>query len=203
PSATPATTVITVTGWTFGMAANSTRPAAAAAASVAMRTSSLLDPGPLSSHAAPATIRAPATSNSASAASSGLTTVQPAAPTAARGAGNLGKDRLPRNGRDTAVGDVAGEDEVVRDDQRRPPRRLRPQQRGELVLARRVDAARGLVQYEQVGLGHEPPGPGKAPALAAGQLARAGPPCASSARARPRSPPTASATSSSARSFTR
>ena len=31
PSATPAQAVIVVTGWTFGIAANSTRPAAAAA----------------------------------------------------------------------------------------------------------------------------------------------------------------------------
>src|SRR5215475_13216614 len=111
PSATPDTTAITVTGCTLGMAANSTRPAAAAAARVAISTSSLLEPGPLSSQAAPATIIAPATTRRASAASSGLTTTQAAAPRAVPTARNLGKDGLPRGGRDAPVGDLAGEDE--------------------------------------------------------------------------------------------
>src|SRR5215210_519550 len=120
PSATPATTAITVTGCTFGTAAKSTRPAAAAAASVAIRTSSLLEPGPVSSHAAPATI-SPTASSSASAASSGDAPVHTAAASAvaiAMSPAALDKRRLPvEHRRDAAVGDIAREDEIVRDDE--------------------------------------------------------------------------------------
>src|ERR671937_221703 len=48
PRLVPATAVSTVTGWTFGTAANTTRPAAAAAASAAMSASSRLRFGPVS-----------------------------------------------------------------------------------------------------------------------------------------------------------
>src|SRR5262249_32422944 len=84
---------------------------------------------------------------------------------------NLGKDGLPRDGRDAAVGHLAGEDEVVRDDERRAARRLRPQQGRELVLARRVDAARRLLQHEQGGLRDEHRGKSETLALAAREVA--------------------------------
>src|SRR5215210_5401228 len=159
PSATPATTAVTVTGCTFGTAANRTRPAAAAAASVAIRTSSLLEPGPVSSHAAPATISPTATSSSASAASSGEAAVHTAAASEVASASSpaaLDKRRLPLGRRrDAAVGDIAREDEVVRHDERRAVARLRAQQGRELGLAHRVDAAGRLVENEQVRLRDE------------------------------------------------
>ena len=128
PRATPATTAMTVTGWTFGTAANNTRPAAAAAASVAISTSSLLEPGPDSSHAAPATITAAATIRSASAASSGRRAVQAAAASAAETASpaaSLGKNCLPfGHRRDDAVRDGRGEHVVVRRHESRAAGRL-------------------------------------------------------------------------------
>ena len=48
PRVIPATATIIVTGWTFGIAANTTRPAAAAAARAATRASSRLRLGPVS-----------------------------------------------------------------------------------------------------------------------------------------------------------
>src|SRR5919204_3666708 len=176
PSATPATTEVTVTGCTFGTAANRIRPAAAAAASVATSATSLLEPGPASSHAAPATIRAAATSRSASAASSGRSAVHAAAASAAARAPTaavLGKGRLPLGRRgDAAIGHLASEDQVVGDDERGPARRLGAQQLGQLVFALRVDASRRLVEDEQVRLGDEPPGGGEPLPLTAGEVSR-------------------------------
>ena len=54
PSDAPATTAITVTGCTPGIAAKSTRPAAAAAPSVATTASSRVESAPDSNHATPA-----------------------------------------------------------------------------------------------------------------------------------------------------
>src|SRR5207342_161558 len=48
PRVIPVTATIIVTGWTFGIAANTTRPAAAAAARAATRASSRLRLGPVS-----------------------------------------------------------------------------------------------------------------------------------------------------------
>src|SRR5581483_2221405 len=67
PSAAPATIAITVTGCTPGIAANSTRPAAAAAASVAMTASSRVESVPASNHDTPAATSAAAPSAVASA----------------------------------------------------------------------------------------------------------------------------------------
>src|SRR2546421_576436 len=134
-------------------------------------TSSLLDPGPDSSHAAPATISAPATRRSDSAASSGLRTAQVAAASAAvtaKAPVALDKRRLPlRNGRDDAVGDGAREHVVVRDDDCRPRVCLGAQERGELVLALGVDAPSRLIEDEQVRLGDEHRGERQPLALAA------------------------------------
>src|SRR4029077_14218747 len=142
-----------------------TRPAAAAAASVAIRTSSLLEPGPLSSQQTPAAISAPATSSSASAASAGTSAVHAAAATATASApmvATLGKSMLPLGrGRDGAVSDLGREDEVVGDDEGRSGRRLCPQQGRELVLARRVDPAGRLVEDEQFRLGDQHCGKGE------------------------------------------
>src|SRR5256714_1032154 len=108
PSATPATTVIVVTGCTLGIAANRILPAAAAAASVPTRASSLLEPGPDSSQATPATINAPANKSSASAESFGWRATQAAeasAPSSANAAAALCNCELPhRRGRDNALG---------------------------------------------------------------------------------------------------
>ena len=86
------------------------------------------------------------------------------------------------------------------------PRRLRAQERGQLGLALRVDAAGRLVEDEQVGLGGEHRGEREPLPLAAREVARvalleAGQPDRRERGARaPRSSPTPSATSSSARS---
>src|SRR5436190_10726358 len=142
PSATPATTAIVVTGCTFGIAANRILPAAAAAASVPTSASSLLEPGPDSSQATPATIRAPANRSSASAESLGCSATQAAEARAASSAtaAALGNGELPlRRGRDDPVGDRRREEVVVGDDERRPGPCLRAQEARELVLALGVD----------------------------------------------------------------
>jgi hypothetical protein len=60
----------------------------------------------------------------------------------------------------------------VRRDQRRPRRRLRPEQPRQLELSRRIDAAGRLVEHEQIGLGRENRRERKALALAAREVAR-------------------------------
>ncbi len=67
PSATPATTATTVTGWIPGSAENRTRPAAAAEPSVATTASSRVESGPDSNQAMPAVTSAAAPSRVASA----------------------------------------------------------------------------------------------------------------------------------------
>src|SRR5207244_346146 len=176
PSATPATTVIVVTGCTFGIAAKRILPAAAAAASVPTSASSLLEPGPDSSQAAPATISAPANRSSASAESLGRSATQAAEASAASSAtpaANLGNGELPlRRGRDDPVGDRRREEVVVGDHERCPRRGLRAQETRELVLALGVDAAGGLVEDEEVRLGDEHRRERQAFPLAAGEIAR-------------------------------
>src|SRR2546423_164549 len=176
PSATPATTVIVVTGCTLGIAANRILPAAAAAASVPTSASSLLEPGPDSSQATPATISAPANRSSARAESFGWSATQAAeasAPSSANAAAALCNCELPhRRGRDDAVGDPRREKVVVGDDERRPARRLRAQETRQLVLALGVDAARGLVEDQQIGVGNQHGRERQAFPLAAGEVAR-------------------------------
>src|SRR5262249_54660981 len=126
PSAAPAATVITVTGWTPGTAANRTRPAAAVAASVATRASVLPAPRPGSSHAAPAASRAAASRSSASAAWRGVVAAQAAeakATIAAPAMNALDTDELLFRGqRDHAVGHHSREGNVVSDDESRAAR---------------------------------------------------------------------------------
>src|SRR5919198_6194899 len=176
PSATPAATVITVTGWTPGTAAKRMRPAAAAPASVATSATSFAEPGPDSSQSAPPRRTPPATRRSASAPSSGPRASQrPRAhsPGAAVNARALGNERLAsRVEADDAIRHRAREDEVVGDDEGGATRGLPPQPVRQLRLPLRVDAARRLVQDEQVRLGHGHGGEGEALALAAREVAR-------------------------------
>src|SRR5437867_1407550 len=68
---------------------------------------------------------------------------------------NLGIRGLPLAERHAAIRDVAREDEIVGDDERRPTRGLAPDHARELCLARGVDAARRLVEDENVRVGDE------------------------------------------------
>src|SRR2546425_7255071 len=174
PSATPATTVITVTGCTPGIAAKRTRPAAAVAASVAIRASSFAVSGPRSNHAAPATSKATATRRSerpslerSSAAHAAPANARPLTTTSAR----LRMDGLPSelNG---AVCHRHGELGIVGDSERRASGRSDAESRGQLCLARRIDSAGGLVEHEQIGLRHQHRREGEPLALAAGEVAR-------------------------------
>src|SRR4051812_36615250 len=157
PSAAPAATAITVTGCTPGTAAKRTRPAAAAPASVAITASSRAESGPASSQAAPATTKAAATSSSASPAFAGAAAAQTAAANAAPAAARaivLGMGALAHREhveRDDALGDLRRPRQVVRDDERGAPRRLRAEEPRELRLPLRVHAARRLVEDEPLG----------------------------------------------------
>src|SRR5512141_1431271 len=116
PSAIPATTAITVTGCTPGMAAKRTRPAAAAAPRVAISTSSLDESGPRPSQAIPAASSAKATSSSDSPSLDAATAIHRAPANATVPAvtiAALGIDALPPE-HDRAVGDAAREFFVVR-----------------------------------------------------------------------------------------
>src|SRR5919108_6559717 len=175
PSATPAATTITVTGCTPGTAAKSTRPAAATAARVATRVISRAASGPDSSQAAPAAKSATASRTSGSAARSGQAAVQAAAANAAASApaaAALGIDGLAGADVHDPVRDVAGEDRVVRDEQRCAAGRAAAQEIGQLCLAIGVDASCRLVEDEQVGLGDEDGRGGEPLALAAREVAR-------------------------------
>ena len=56
---------------------------------------------------------------------------------------------------DDAVGHLGRPRQIVGDDERASARRFRAEQRGELCLPLRIDAAGRLVEHEQVGLGRE------------------------------------------------
>src|SRR5690348_2756575 len=152
PSAAPATTAITVTGCTPGIAANSTRPAAAAAPSVATTASSRVESAPDSNHAIPAATSAPAPSSVAAAPSS---TSRAAARSATATTSSLRTHALPHVERHDAIGDLRGPRQVVRDDDRPACGSAGPKQRGQLRLALRIDAARRLVEHEQLRLRRE------------------------------------------------
>src|SRR5262245_3738790 len=140
------------------MATKSTLPAAATAASVAIRTSSLEAVGPVSSQAAPAAMRPKAARSNGRPTLLGSIATHTAETTTASSApitASLGMCALPRLRRDPPVRDIPGEDEIVGDDERRPALRVSPQLRGELGLARRVDPAGRLVEDEHVGIGDE------------------------------------------------
>src|SRR5712691_1672534 len=171
PSATPLITARSVTGCTSGTGASSTRPAAAAAASVAITAISFAESGPPSSHAAAPARSAAAARKSASA----DRCVAKATPADASSPirKTLRMHRLPlRLEHDLAVGHEARERAVVRDDERGPPRRLVAQQRGELLLALWVDAARRLVEHEHVRLCDEHGGKREPLALSGREVAR-------------------------------
>src|SRR3954469_2161690 len=138
PSDAPATIAITVTGCTPGTAANSTRPAAAAAASVATTASSRVESAPDSNHATPATTSAAAPSIVASAPSE---TVSAATSSAKEIGSSLRTDTLPHVELDDAVRDLRRPRQVVRDDDRPALRRLRAEQSCGLLPAVRVDHA--------------------------------------------------------------
>src|SRR4029453_17385216 len=147
PSAAPATIVISVTGWTPGIAANRTRPAAAAPASVATSAISFADSGPPSNHTSAQPSNAAVTNQIDTRESpvTARTRAMPNAPTAPARTALLClyKDSLTPE-RDRPVSNAHGEDAVVGHDERGARRSLRAEKRGELALALRVDAARGL-----------------------------------------------------------
>src|SRR4051812_13506336 len=131
PSAAPATIAITVTGCTPGTAAKRTRPAAAAAASVAITASSRVESGPDSNHATPPTTsaqapravaRAPSSTTSAATSSSNATRT------------SLRIDVLPYVELDDPVGDLGRPRKVVRDHERSATGRLCAEQPCELAL---------------------------------------------------------------------
>src|SRR3954471_960062 len=158
PSAAPAATATTVTGCTPGIAAKMTRPAAAAAARVATRTSVFPAPRLGSSQAAPATRSAAATRRSDSAPRPGDVAAQ-AAPANATNAAppttSLDMGRLPLGReRDDAIGNAGREREIVGDEQRCAVVG-RSQQACELELALRVDSAGRLVENEQIRSGSQ------------------------------------------------
>src|SRR4051812_23257310 len=151
-----------------------TRPAAAAAASVATRTSVFPAPRLGSSQAAPATRSAAATRRSDSAPRPGDVAAQ-AAPANATNAAppttTLDMSRLPLGReRDDAIGE-GREGEIVGDQQRRAVVRG-PQQAAQLELAFRVDSAGRLVENEQIGSGSQHRRQREALPLAAREVAR-------------------------------
>src|SRR5215210_274737 len=82
PSATPVAATMTVTGWTPGTGAKSTRPAAARPASVAMSVRSFAEPGDPSTQAKPATITARAARRTEKPPRDGSSAAHAAAPSA-------------------------------------------------------------------------------------------------------------------------
>src|SRR5262245_15279860 len=177
PSAAPVATTITVTGCTPGIGANRILPAAAAEPSVAMSATSRAEPGPPSSQATPATTSAAAARSTDSPAVPGARTAQASAAAAASAettetAAVLDKGPLACTEGDLAVGDVPGEDEVMRDDERCPPARLRAYERGELLLPLGIHPARRLVKNEQIRVRREDGRERDALALTAREIAR-------------------------------
>src|SRR5205085_1773557 len=181
PSAAPAHTAITVTGWTPGIAAKSTRPAAATPPRVAMSASSFAESGPDSSHATPTRINAAATSNSDSPSFPRSTAAQTAAAKKARPPTTNALCIRRLGERQTlfeshrAVRNRGCEGAVVRDDQGCTGCRAVAQQLRELLFPLRIDAARGLVEHEEVGLDDEHRRECEPLALAAREIARMAP----------------------------
>ena len=97
PSATPEAATITVTGWTLGIGAKSTRPAAARPPSVATSVRSRAETVPPSSHANPATRTATAASSVAIPPRAGSSAAQAASASAAAAAraGDPRRQRAP------------------------------------------------------------------------------------------------------------
>src|SRR6266508_1711665 len=176
PRPAPAATQITVTGWTPGMAAKSTRPAAATPPSVATTATSRAESGPDSSQAIPAATRAAAASSSGSAASRGDVAVQAAAAKATPAATTMATlgmhQRLLRRQRHGPVGDRRRERDVVCDYEGGARRGTRAQEPGELALAGGVDAAGRLVEDEDVRLDGQHAREREALPLAAREIAR-------------------------------
>src|SRR5262245_54114834 len=172
PSAVPATTATTVTGWTPGTGAKRTRAAAATPAIVAMRVRSLADSVPPSSQPAPATSTAIPARRTASPPRSGSRAAQAAAPRA-----TVAPTRVSLRGKQRLLlqrhPPVDGERAVVRgDEDAAPGGRIFGKPLGNLRLAVGIDPPRRLVQDEQVGLGDGHGCESEALALAAGEIAR-------------------------------
>src|SRR5262245_5620748 len=172
PRAAPATIVTTVTGWTPGIAAKRTRPAAAAPASVATRATSFAESGPLSSRTTTAASSAPVTSQMETRESPAAASASAAANEAAATPRTtlLDKNLLAAQ-RNRPVRDRGGERAVVGHDEGSPVGRLRAQQLGQRPLALRVDAASRLVEDQQAGIDREHAGDREALALAAREVA--------------------------------
>ena len=166
--------MITVTGCTPGIAANSTRPAATAAASVAISATSFAESGLRSSHEAPTASNAKATSRSESpscelsraAQTDAANATVPAAKSVA-----LDKNRLLAHHDDT-IRNRRREFLVVRHEQRCTRLGFSAEKRRELGFAFRIDAAGRLVEDEQVWLDDEDGSESEPLALAAREITR-------------------------------
>src|SRR6476469_3109136 len=169
PRDAPATIATTVTGCTPGTAANSTRPAAAPAASVATTASSRVESVPDSNQATPATTSAPAPSAVARAPSC---TTRAASSSNSAIRTSLRMHILPHVELDDPVGNLSRPHEIVRHDERATTRGIGTQQTRELSLPLGVDAARRLVEHEQLRLGREHGGQREPLTLAGGEIAR-------------------------------
>src|SRR5688572_28301624 len=173
PNATPEAATSTVTGWTPGIGAKRTRPAAASPPRVATSVRSRAEIVPPSSQANPAARTAKAASRTASPPRAGSSAAQAARASAVPAQkattldGNL--QLLPRE-RDAPVRRKAGI--VRRDEHAVAGRRVAPEPGGQLGLPRRVDAPGRLIQDQQVGLGGAHRGQPEPLALAAREVAR-------------------------------
>src|SRR6266545_4925962 len=174
PSDAPATTAMTVTGCTPGIAAKRTRPAAAAAPSDAISASSFAESGPVSSHAIPTARRASATKSrespsferSIAAHTEAAKAIVPAPMSTL-----LRKHGLPPE-RDRSIGGGRGEVDVVGDQERCSRSGLSAQASCELRLSGGIDSARRLVEDEEIWLRSQHRGESEPLALAAREVAR-------------------------------
>src|SRR6476646_8611121 len=159
PRLMPAIATSIVTGWTFGIAANTSRPAAAAAARAATSASSRLWPGPVS---IPAMISTTATT-AASVTSSSMDDLH--------GWSGPSCDPAALHGH-RRCGDVGDEPVVVaHDDHPGPGGGQSSDEAGQVALVAPVDAPCRLVEHDQVGAHLGDGGDGKPLPLAARQVA--------------------------------
>src|SRR4051794_32586374 len=172
PSTVPATMAMTVTGWTPGTGAKRTRAAAATPATVPIKVRSFADSVPLSSHAVPAMRPAIPASSTARPPRSGSRAAQAAAPSAAAAASTATLRGKTSPSFETHPA-IRRKGPVVRGDQDGSSRRcVLREPLAESSLSLGVDAARGLVEDEQVGLGDRDRREAEPLALPTGEIAR-------------------------------
>src|SRR5262245_13151476 len=164
---------MTVTGWTSGIGANRTRPAAAMPASVATSATSRVDDGPASSHAKPAPTMAAAASRTATRPRAGSSAAQAAAAIATPLAARTHLDAMEPSLTRQAEPAIGRERRVVGDDEERDAagRALRDP-RAELRLPLGIDPAGRLVEHEEPRLDDRHRSQPEPLALAAREVAR-------------------------------